>query len=257
MNPVTEAQLEQKLEADPQVQRTLHHLAVRRITSALLLIAALGLFLLWLPATSRQLLVRSLVANRLVIALLLLFGLVALSLLWSAGQKFDVWLFQSLNLRTKPALWVDEVMWIATQLGTFNFATIVVLVAYVLGYHRFAIGLVLGSLTLLLLITIIKAFADRARPYKILLETRVVGWREIGLSFPSGHTAQTFFLMTLAVRYFQFSLAIAAILYGAAVMVGISRIYLGVHYPRDVVAGAIVGLIWGNVGALVAPYLWG
>ena len=44
-------------------------------------------------------------------------------------------------------------------------------------------------------------------------------------------------------------------LYGIAGLVAFTRVYLGVHYPRDVVAGAILGLIWGGLGVLVAPYL--
>jgi membrane-associated phospholipid phosphatase len=257
MNPASEAQAKQEVEQRPETQLILRHLAIRRVTSALILVTALGLFLVWLPAASRQSLINSLIANRLLIALLLVFGLVALSLLWSKGQNLDVWLFKALTLRGHAPRWMDRLMWGATQIGNVGFATLVAIASYVLGDHRFAIGYALGSLTLLLLVTIIKAIADRARPFNLLLETRVVGWREAGLSFPSGHTTQTFFLMTLATIHFQLPLAVAAILYGIAVLVGITRVYLGVHYPRDVMAGAILGLIWGNLGALVAPYLWG
>ena len=71
----------------------------RRAVGALGLVAALGLFLLWLPWSSRRLLVSSLFANRLLIALLGIFGLIAISLLWAVGQRLDVWLFTALNLR--------------------------------------------------------------------------------------------------------------------------------------------------------------
>ena len=146
-------------------------------------------------------------------------------------------------------------MWVTTQIGNVGVATLVVVAAYMLGDDRFAIGFTLGSLSLLLVVTILKAFTDRARPFKLLLGTRVVGWRVAGLSFPSGHTAQTFFMMTLATRRFQLPPAVASLLYGIALLVGITRVYLGVHYPRDVIAGAILGLIWGSMGVLLAPYL--
>jgi membrane-associated phospholipid phosphatase len=252
---VTEAQVQQKLVQTPEGQHFLQRLAIRRAVSALTLIAALGLFLLWLPLSSRHLLISSLIGNRLLIGLLFLFGLVAISLLWSRGQILDVWLFKAMTLRGYSRVWLDRVMWMATQIGNVGVATLVAVVAYVLGDHRFAIGFTLGSLSLLLVVTTIKAFTDRARPFKLLLETRVVGWRVAGLSFPSGHTTQTFFMMTLAIRRFQLPLAVAALLYGIALLVGITRVYLGVHYPRDVVAGAILGLIWGSMGVLSAPYL--
>lgn len=253
--PEVEAAAQEIVEESPAAQQVLRHLAIRRVTSALFLIASLGLFLLWLPASNRYVLVRSMIANRFLIILLLLFAAVAMSLLWSKGQTLDVWLFKGLNIRGYEVPGMDRIMWAATQIGNVGFALVVAVISYILGDHRFAIGFALGSLTLLLLVTVIKAFADRARPFNMMLEARVVGWREAGLSFPSGHTTQTFFMMTLATLHFQLPLAVAAILYGIACLVGITRVYLGVHYPRDVMAGAMLGIIWGTVGMLVAPYL--
>jgi membrane-associated phospholipid phosphatase len=253
--PAAEAIAKEVVEENPEAQRALRRLAARRATSALTLIAVLGLFLLWLPESNRYVLVRSLIANRVLIILLLLFAALMMSLLWSKGQALDVWLFKGLNISGYDVKGMDRIMRAATQIGNVGFALVVAVLSYILGDHRFAIGFALGSLTLLLLVTVIKAFADRARPFNMMLEARVVGWREAGLSFPSGHTTQTFFMVTLATLHFQPPLAVAAILYGIAALVGITRVYLGVHYPRDVMAGAILGLIWGTVGMLVAPYL--
>lgn len=262
MNPVTpvsqatEARVQKQIENKPEIREAMRKLALRRALSALAFSTALFLFLLWLPWSSRRLLILSLVDNSLLIVMLLVFALVAMSLLWARGQTFDVWLFKFLNLRGYHAKWMDVLMWVATQIGNVGFAVIVLIATYWLGYRRFALGFALGSITLLLLVTIIKAFADRARPFKLLLETRVVGWKEAGLSFPSGHTAQASMMMTIAINYFHFPLPVSIALYAVVVLVGFTRVYLGVHYPRDVMAGAVLGVIWGNVGALVAPYLW-
>jgi len=257
MIPTTEAnvQAEKQLEQNPKAHRLWDRLIFRRITSAVFLLVALAIFLWWLPDISRRQLINSIIANRQLLALLLAFGLIMMSLLWSVGQRLDVLLFKSLNGRSYRAKWVDWVMWLLTQFGSTAFITILVVVFYLIGYRRFAVGLTLGALTLLLLVTIIKAFADRARPFNLMLETRVVGWKEAGLSFPSGHTTQTFFMATLMTNYFHPIWIIAAVLYAIAATVGVTRVYLGVHYPRDVMAGAMLGIIWGIISVLVAPYI--
>ncbi len=249
------AQAEQQLEQNPKARRLWDRLAFRRATSAVTLLAALGIFLWWLPDVSRRLLVSSIIANRQLLALLLVFGLIMMSLLWSVGQRLDVLLFKALNGRSYRAKWVDWVMWLLTQFGSTAFITLLVIFFYLIGYRRFAVGLTLGAITLLLVVTIIKAFADRARPFNLMLETRVVGWKEAGLSFPSGHTTQTFFMATLFTSYFFLPWGAALVLYAIAATVGVTRVYLGVHYPRDVMAGATLGIIWGIIAVTVAPYI--
>jgi membrane-associated phospholipid phosphatase len=257
LNSVTEPQVQQELVEITDTSELSRQRALRRVTIALGLIISLSLFFLWLPVWSRRFLFSILVENRLLVGSLLLFALVALSLLWSVGQRLDVWLFRTLNLGGYHALWMDRLMWLSTQIGNFGFATAVIIISYILGDHHFALGLTLGTLTLFLWVTIFKALTDRARPFLLLSETRVIGWRAAGLSFPSGHTAQTFFLMTLAVGRYQLPLGVVLVLYSIALLVGFTRVYLGVHYPRDVVAGAILGTIWGTLGVMVVPYLFG
>ncbi len=255
VTPAVTEQAEKKLERDPKARKLWEHLAFRRAVSASILLLALLLFLWWLPYTSRRLLVTSIVANRQLFVLLLGFGVIMMSLLWSVGQRLDVWLFKTINTRGTRPKWMDGIMWAITQIGSVGFITALVIFFYGIGRRRFAIDLTLGTLTLLLVVTIIKAIADRARPFNLLMETRLIGWKAAGLSFPSGHTTQSFFIMTLAINYFRLPLVVAIVLYAVALTVGITRVYLGAHYPRDVMAGAILGLIWGTMGVIVAPYI--
>jgi membrane-associated phospholipid phosphatase len=64
-----------------------------------------------------------------------------------------------------------------------------------------------------------------------------------GLSFPSSHSTSSF----AAAQAFR-GLVPGTPLYGAAVAMAFSRLYLGVHYPSDVAAGAALGTVIGSLG---------
>ena len=79
----------------------------------------------------------------------------------------------------------------------------------------------------------------RPRPYQVLQDVWLTGKPLDYFSFPSGHTlhAVIFTFMTLA--YYP-SLAVLVIPF--SIMVALSRVVLGLHYPSDVLAGAMIGI---------------
>jgi membrane-associated phospholipid phosphatase len=222
----------------------------RRPAFLIILSAGLILFLAWLPAGAKSSLSAALSAQRGLVFLLFLFALVTLSLIWSAGQRLDTRLFTFLNIHAYP-LWLDRCMWLATQLGSMLVAFIAAIVLFLLNYRDLSVKIVLGTLTLWLVVEAIKILSDRDRPFRSIDRTRVIGWRELGDSFPSGHTSQIFFMITLLVHHFQFGIMETAVLYAVAALVGFTRIYVGAHYPRDVIAGTVLGSVWGILAALV------
>jgi membrane-associated phospholipid phosphatase len=227
----------------------------RRAISITALALTLGTLLIRLPSGTRLALITSLLAHRIVVGALLIFALLTLSLLWSSGERLDAWLFLRVNLHGAHPAWLDTLMWIGTQLGNFGFALLITIVLILYKQRHVALVLVLGELTMWLAVEGVKAFTERGRPFTRLDVTRVVGWRPSGLSFPSGHTAQAFFLATLLSRHFQMGVPQTSGLYTAAILVAITRIYVGAHYPRDVVGGALVGSVWGVMAVLVDNYI--
>lgn len=228
----------------------------RRSIIVLILAVALVAFLAWLPPETRRALITGLLAQRLVVGLLLFFSLLSLSLLWSAGERLDARIFLFFNQHKLRNLNLDRVMWLATQLGGGLFGLGLAGFLFILSYRRLAIEMVFGTLTLWLFVELVKALADRTRPFISLAEIRVVGRRAIGRSFPSGHTSQAFFLASLFIHHFELGFLSYLPLFGLAALVGFTRIYIGMHYPRDVLAGAILGVIWGLLITLLDPYLF-
>ncbi len=223
----------------------------RSIAWLAFLTASLVLFLAWMPSQMRIIIWRGLAARGILTGLLLVFGLLALSLVWSAGQRLDVWAFLVFNLRGRRPIWLDRTMLGFTQIGSGMAALAIALILFLAGDHLVAYEFILGTLTLWMVVELAKALVRRSRPFKRVTQARIVGYRALGRSFPSGHTSQAFFMATLMARHFHASFWAVFLLYAIALLVGITRMYVGAHYPRDVMGGAVLGSVWGIMAALV------
>lgn len=222
---------------------------------------AIGLtvFLIFLPPSVRTFFWIGLKSHKVLVSMLLVFSLLATSLVWTTGQKFDTWAFLIFNVRGSRPLWLDRMMLGCTQIGSPIAVLGIALVLLLVNKRLLAYELILGAITLWLVVELIKYLVNRSRPFIRLTQTRIVGYPAIGRSFPSGHTGQAFYMATLMAQYFHFSVWVMVILYSAALFVGITRMYVGAHYPRDVLAGAILGSGWGLLGVIIDGYLlnWG
>ena len=134
-------------------------------------------------------------------------------------------------------IWIS---WIGQGAGLWVLLTAV---AFVSARHRAAAWR--GMLALLLAATlanmILKPLIARARPAADATAVmRALPATPPTFSFPSGHAATTFAGAVAVSRMWPQG---AAIWWSAAMLIGYSRIYLGHHYPFDVLSGAVVGVL--------------
>src|SRR5205814_964349 len=175
-------------------------------------------------------------------------------------QRFDEWAVRTVAGYHGPR-WLEEVGRDITALG--GVAILTLITAFVVGflilrkkYHAawFLLFATIGGVTLS---SLLKHLVSRPRP-------DVVPWRSyvVTTSFPSGHSmlSATVYLTlgSLLARYTRdralrlYFLAAAMFL---AFLVGLSRVYMGVHYPTDVLAGWTAGGVWALLCWLAARIL--
>jgi membrane-associated phospholipid phosphatase len=183
-----------------------------------------------------------------------LFGASA-ALLKAGATGWDLSLFRILN-DVPPA--VASVLTPLVHLFLpIGIVIVVVLIAgYVVARTRSVLPLAAGAVAAgaaWALANAAKVIANRPRPYQVVADAVLRQSPAHGTSFPSSHTAVTVAVVIALVPFLPRALAWVAIAY--AVLVGWSRVYLGVHYPLDVLAGAGIGLAVGGLVLLALGVL--
>ena len=126
--------------------------------------------------------------------------------------------------------------------------------AYVfLLYERFvlsyvdAVKFILMSAVPFLLVSVARRLIDAPRPYELYDFYEKKPKKKCGSSFPSRHVFSIFLIATLALPYY---LWMGISLYAIGAVLALSRVLLGVHFIRDVAAGAVIGAFAGFFGIL-------
>ena len=198
-------------------------------------------------------------------AFVLAFGMVAEEVMEGDTHKLDRAVLLAFRTPGNPAdllgpAWFEEMVRDVTALGSYAF--IIVLVVAVLGYLLLVRSFAMSALVLaavlggIVISNVLKHGFDRPRPD---LEHAA---QVFSPSFPSGHatlSAVTFLtlggLLTRAKLDWRVKVYFLAVAIFLTILVGISRVYLGVHYPSDVLAGWCVGTAWALLCWAATSYL--
>ena len=168
--------------------------------------------------------------------------------------NLDLFYFINHNLQN-PLL--DSVMPVLTQFGDFIFLffilLIVILYAHLKRNHvlkRIGFLVLMAFLFSGIIAIILKHMIHEPRPFISLSNVHLLIAEDDPLSFPSGHTTSIMAIVSVLIlnmkelskKYYKI---IDLVLIIFAIIMPFSRIYVGVHYPCDILAGAIIGICGG------------
>jgi undecaprenyl-diphosphatase len=207
----------------------------------------------WLPMARRELALLAAIA--LAAASLVLFGQLTDEVLEGETHAFDETILLALRHSADPSDplgpgWLEDLMRDLTALGSLGVLSLISLavVGFLVlqGKRHLAVLVVVAVGGGILVSTLTKLGFDRPRPDLVAHATRVYT-----ASFPSGHAmmaAVTYLTLGALLARAQPRLRLKLYLIGLAAvltaLVGFSRIYLGVHWPTDVLAGWTLGAAW-------------
>ncbi|GIV16839.1 MAG: phosphatase PAP2 family protein [Armatimonadota bacterium] len=173
--------------------------------------------------------------------------------MFNALSQIDISLLYAVNRAHHPLL--DAVMLFATDIKRTGILLLVVWIGLLWkgGARGRTVALLLIPLILLtdqLSSHVLKELFGRVRPCEALQGVRAIDGCRHSLSFPSSHAVNTFAAATLFALFYRRWVPWVA--FGLAAIVSYSRVYLGLHYPSDVLGGAVIGalcalaIVWGH-----------
>ncbi len=214
----------------------------------------------------RKVEVRGLLILGLVSALLFAFLTIASEMREGETHAFDDAILRALRSPTDPAdpigpFWVEAIMRDLTALGGYTVLALLTVLAitYLLMKGKRASAVLIGVAALggMVLSNLLKLGFDRQRPDVVAHLVDVHS-----LSFPSGHamlSAATYLTLGALLARSERGIVMRGYFMGVAIaltlLIGASRVYLGVHYPTDVLAGWCAGSAWAFLCWWIARWL--
>jgi membrane-associated phospholipid phosphatase len=158
-------------------------------------------------------------------------------------QKLDIGILKGIFENRIPGLDFLFIL-ITNSAGAIAFGAPIILFLIALkkknpGLRREALMILIPVALSAIIANILKYVFDTPRPYEVysFIHKLSVGGSP---SFPSGHTADAFaFAIAMVMIYRKWYVIIPVLIW--AILIGYSRMYLGVHFPSDVLGGALIG----------------
>ncbi|MEK6987705.1 MAG: phosphatase PAP2 family protein [Candidatus Thermoplasmatota archaeon] len=158
----------------------------------------------------------------------------------SGSYGLDESVFRALNLAgTNPVL--DVLMSLFSAIALPYILPLLAIPLWWKRHRELAFDLLVLLVVVILVTEVLKYAIGRQRPCDVLANVTPNACATVGdPSLPSGHASRIFAVAALLSLRFKWGVRLGS--FGVAILTGLSRVYLGVHWPSDVLAGAVLGI---------------
>jgi undecaprenyl-diphosphatase len=170
--------------------------------------------------------------------------------------SIDVTLFRFINSTLANPV-TDKIMPFITDVKNWYLLYIFLWFLILFKGGKYRVGLAIGMILLVaisdqLSSTLLKHLFERPRPCKVLENVHLLVGCTDSYSFPSSHAVNNF---AAAMFFTYFYKHLKWILFSVASIMALSRIFVGVHYPSDVIGGALIGIAIGYILAITYEFI--
>jgi undecaprenyl-diphosphatase len=166
--------------------------------------------------------------------------------------EFDTYLFHLIHGMARKSQAIDLFMLFFSSYMIYILIFGLLTITVVKKFRLTGFSTILAIISGLILNFLITLVFDRERPFVSLEEVHVLIEKGVSSSFPSDQAVIAF---AIAFAAFTYSLKWGTILLASAVFVGFSRIYVGHHFPFDIVGGIVIAFVAVYmINKLVVPF---
>ncbi len=161
-------------------------------------------------------------------------------------MRLDLYLFDLINSLASRNELVDFLfIFFAKYLGYLLIICLFIFLAtnFQRNKNIFVASLVSAFFARFALVELIRFFYQKPRPFVVQEVTQLIS-HEATASLPSGHTA---FFFALSIILFLHNKKLGSIFLAASLLIGLSRVAAGVHWPLDIITGILIGLLSGLI----------
>ena len=152
--------------------------------------------------------------------------------------------------------WLNPVMNFITNLGNEGifWIALIVLLFFFKKTRKIALCAAVSMiLTLVLVNIVLKPVVARTRPYVLLENLTFITKQPGDFSFPSGHSAHALAASWVMFRMMKKKYGVPLLILG--ILIALSRLYVGVHFPTDVIAGCACGMVMAEIAMMIGSKL--